>query len=170
MKYCVKCGEKVKDDAQFCPSCGAKIPESTEENRYRYGEQQTQYAYQDAGTGGPEYFDMNEVRQNKAMGVLSYLGILVLIPLLAGNKQSEYVRFHLNQGAVLFIISAIINILDDRGFFGISLFHLVDFGIFGLVLDFLSLILFIMMIVGIVSACRGTRTELPVVGQIRLIR
>ena len=104
------------------------------------------------------------------MGVLSYIGILVLIPLLAGNKQSEYVRFHLNQGAVLFIISAIVNILDEHGFFGISLFHLIDFGIFGLVLDLLNLILFIMMIIGIVSACRGTKVELPVIGQIRLVK
>ena len=104
------------------------------------------------------------------MGVLSYIGILVLIPLLAGNKQSEYVRFHLNQGAVLFIISAIVNILDEHGFFGISLFHLIDFGIFGLVLDLLNLILFIMMIIGIVSACRGTKVELPMIGQIRLVK
>lgn len=168
MKYCIKCGEKVNDDAQFCPGCGAKIPEGTEEKKQSYDGQQEQYTYQSAG--GPEYFRPENVRQNKAMGVLSYIGILVLIPLLAGNKQSEYVRFHLNQGAVLFIISAIVNILDEHGFFGISLFHLIDFGIFGLVLDLLNLILFIMMIIGIVSACRGTKVELPVIGQIRLVK
>lgn len=117
MKYCIKCGEKVNDDAQFCPGCGAKIPEGTEEKKQSYDGQQEQYTYQSAG--GPEYFHSEDVRQNKAMGVLSYIGILVLIPLLAGNKQSEYVRFHLNQGAVLFIISAIVNILDEHGFFGI---------------------------------------------------
>lgn len=167
MKYCIKCGEKVNDDAQFCPGCGAKIPEGTEKKQ-SYDGQQEQYTYQSAG--GPEYFRPEDVRQNKAMGVLSYIGILVLIPLLAGNKQSEYVRFHLNQGAVLFIISAIVNILDEHGFFGISLFHLIDFGIFGLVLDLLNLILFIMMIIGIVSACRGTKVELPVIGQIRLVK
>ena len=77
---------------------------------------------------------------------------------------------YLNQGAVLFIISAIVNILDEHGFFGISLFHLIDFGIFGLVLDLLNLILFIMMIIGIVSACRGTKVELPMIGQIRLVK
>ena len=33
MKYCIKCGEKVNDDAQFCPGCGAKIPEGTEEKK-----------------------------------------------------------------------------------------------------------------------------------------
>ena len=159
MKYCIKCGEKVNDDAQFCPGCGAKIPEGTEEKKQSYDGQQEQYTYQSAG--GPEYFHSEDVRQNKAMGVLSYIGILVLIPLLAGNKQSEYVRF---------IISAIVNILDEHGFFGISLFHLIDFGIFGLVLDLLNLILFIMMIIGIVSACRGTKVELPMIGQIRLVK
>nr|WP_296266020.1 zinc-ribbon domain-containing protein [uncultured Merdimonas sp.] len=168
MKYCVKCGERVGDDVQFCPSCGAKIPKGTEEKRQSYDGQQEEYGYQSAS--GPEYFRPEDVRQNKAMGVLSYIGVLVLVPLLAGNKQSEYVRFHLNQGAVLFIISAVVNILDEHGFFGVSLFHLVNFGIFSLVLDLLNLILFVMMIVGIVSACRGTRTELPVIGQIKLVK
>ena len=37
-------------------------------------------------------------------------------------------------------------------------------------LDLLNLILFIMMIIGIVSACRGTKVELPVIGQIKLVK
>ena len=40
MKYCIKCGEKVNDDAQFCPGCGAKIPEGTEEKKQSYDGQQ----------------------------------------------------------------------------------------------------------------------------------
>ena len=104
------------------------------------------------------------------MGALCYLNILILIPACSRWRHHDFVRFHLNQGAVLFIISAIVNILDEHGFFGISLFHLIDFGIFGLVLDLLNLILFIMMIIGIVSACRGTKVELPMIGQIRLVK
>ena len=54
MKYCIKCGEKVNDDAQFCPGCGAKIPEGTEEKKQSYDGQQEQYTYQSAG--GPDIF------------------------------------------------------------------------------------------------------------------
>ena len=25
MKYCVKCGAEIQDDAQFCPKCGQKV-------------------------------------------------------------------------------------------------------------------------------------------------
>ena len=60
------------------------------------------------------------------MGVLSYLGILVFVPLIAGNKQSPYVRFHTNQGLVLFIASVIVELLDGRWIWG---FHsMINFG------------------------------------------
>lgn len=107
---------------------------------------------------------------NKAMGVLSYLGILVLIPLLAGDKSSEYVRFHTNQGLVLFLVSIAVDILDGRWFWG---FHdWFDLGVLNLswALDILSLILFVFMIMGIVYACRGERRKLPVIGQIHLLK
>ena len=38
-----------------------------------------------------------DVQNNKVMAVLSYIGILVLIPILAA-KESPFARFHANQG------------------------------------------------------------------------
>lgn len=43
-----------------------------------------------------------DVQNNKAMGILSYLGILVLIPILAA-KDSPFARYHANQGLVLLL-------------------------------------------------------------------
>ena len=40
------------------------------------------YGYGSYGYGSQAYFDRSEVSRNKAMGVLSYIGILVLIPLI----------------------------------------------------------------------------------------
>ena len=100
MGYCVKCGAKVEDGIMICPQCGAQIPVMP-------GSYQPQYY----GTsyGSSEYFGQDEVRRNKAMGVLSYIGILVLIPLLAGDRRSEYVKHHMNQGIVLTILSVLVD-------------------------------------------------------------
>ena len=43
-----------------------------------------------------------DAEQNKVFGILAYLGILCLIPLLAA-KDSRFARYHANQGLVLFL-------------------------------------------------------------------
>ena len=39
---------------------------------------------------------------DKIMGILAYVGILVVVPLFAGGN-SKFVKYHANQGLVLFI-------------------------------------------------------------------
>lgn len=193
MAYCVKCGAKVNDGAEYCPQCGAKIPvmpgagqqqgsqqgDSYQQNGqqgYTYQQNNQQgyagqqnYSYQQNSQQG-EFFQQEDVRQNKVMGVLSYLGILVFVPLIVGNKQSPYVRFHTNQGLVLFIASIIVDLLDGRWFWG---FHsIINFGgsWFSWIFDICSLALFVYMIVGIVYACKGEKKELPLIGQIKILK
>lgn len=50
--------------------------------------------------------DEQDIRENKLWALLSYLGILVLIPLLA-KKDSKFAQFHAKQGLVLFIANLI---------------------------------------------------------------
>ena len=97
-----------------------------QDNQYGYQaggyQQDSQYGYQSGGYqqygyeaqryGSADFFDQSEVSRNKAMGVLSYLGILLLIPLLAGDKQSQYVKHHVNQGLVLFLASSLVDLLE----------------------------------------------------------
>ena len=52
-------------------------------------------------------FDPTDIQNNKAMGILSYIGLLVLIPIFAA-KDSKFARFHANQGLVLVIAQAIV--------------------------------------------------------------
>lgn len=47
-------------------------------------------------------FNTEDVNGNKVFGILAYIGILFLVPLFAA-KDSQYARFHTNQGLVLFI-------------------------------------------------------------------
>ena len=198
MAYCVKCGAKVNDGVQYGPQCGAKIPvmpgagqQQDSQQGYTYqqnGQQdytyqqnsQQGYTYQQNNQQGysgqqqngraGEFFQQDDVSQNKVMGVLSYLGILVFVPLIAGNKQSPYVKFHTNQGLVLFIASILVDLLDGRWLWG---FHsMINFGgsWFSWIFDICSLVLFVFMIVGIVYACKGERKELPVIGQIKILK
>lgn len=159
MTYCVKCGAMVSDDVRFCPQCGAEIP----------GTANTGDA-QNSGYTEDTYFHPEDVKKNKTMGVISYIGILVLIPLLAGDKRSEYVKFHANQGLLLFIVSAIVDLLDGNWIFGLH--SLINFSgsVFTWIFDILSFACFILMIVGIAAACKGEKKELPIIGKIRLVK
>lgn len=137
------------------------------------GYQQTshqQYGYQTQYYGTEEYFDQNEVRQNKGMGVLAYLGILVIIPLLAGDKRSEYVKHHVNQGLVLFILSSLVDLVEGEWVWGLhSIIHFGG-GIFSWVFDILGLVFLVLMVMGIVTACKGERKELPFIGKIKFFK
>lgn len=170
MAYCVKCGARVDDDCRFCTECGAEMPDTGAENNFRQNHAKectydSSYTYDQVDY----YFNEQEVKKNKAMGVLSYLGILVFIPIIAGDKRSQYVRFHANQGLVLFITNVIVDLLDGRWVYGLH--SLLNVGaVFETVFDVLGFVLFILMIVGIVSACKGERRELPGIGKIKILK
>lgn len=95
---------------------------------------------------------MNEQKeQPNLIAVLSYLGLLFLIPLLV-NKDDAFVQFHAKQGLVLFICeaaTAIFAFIPIIGWFGAPLLY-----IFWIVLS----------VIGIVNVAGGQRKELPLVG------
>ncbi len=96
-----------------------------------------------------------DVEKNKVNAVLSYLGILIIVPLLSEDaKKSEYAKFHMNQGLVLLIIWVV------GGFvFWIPL------------LSWLAAIAaFVLWVMGIVSAAQGTMKKLPIIGDVNLIK
>jgi uncharacterized membrane protein len=47
--------------------------------------------------------DDKDIQENKVIAALSYLGILVLVPLLA-RKESRFAQFHAKQGLVFLIL------------------------------------------------------------------
>ena len=86
------------------------------------------------------------------MGVLAYIGILVIIPLIV--SKDAFVKFHVKQGLVLFIIEIIISVL---GF---------SFYAFWGLINLLNLIVLILAIIGIVNVANHQEKELPGVGQL----
>ncbi len=146
MAVCSKCGAQIPDNTGVCPTCGA--PQENGANQQAY-------------VNGGNYMDPNDVQQNKVMAVLAYIGILFLVPLLAA-PNSQYARFHTNQGLVLFLFDIVVGILS-------AVLAFIPF--VGLIVSsLLSLGAFVLMILGIVNAATGKANELPLIGKIRIIK
>jgi uncharacterized membrane protein len=110
-----------------------------------------------AATGGPGIFtpDPADVDKNKVFGILSYLWILWLVPLLAA-KDSPFAKYHCNQGLVLFlawIATWVVNMV------------LVFIPILGWLIMFALIIgLLVLTIIGIINAANGVCKPLPLIG------
>lgn len=113
-------------------------------------------------------FDPQDIQNNKAMAILAYIGILVLIPLFAA-KESRFARYHTNQGLVLCIAEvaySILYMIVSTVILAISwrLYFLVT------IIGLLGLVFLVFMILGIVNAAGGKAKELPLIGKIRILK
>ncbi len=97
------------------------------------------------------------VESRTLMSVLAYIGILVLIPYFSGDaKKDEFVKFHTQQGMVLFVIEIALLVLSILVSMAVPMLS-----IFGTLIGFGLLIL---SVLGVVNAAKGEKKELPVVG------
>ncbi len=166
--FCPKCGKELSNDTKFCDACGA----STAETGNASGGTSFENKMKNLGNTADRTseFDSGDIERNKVLSLFSYLGILLLIPLLATNN-SKYARFHVNQGLILFIVeiawgvvSGILSVIF--GLTGVT--ALV--ALFSVVSGLVSLLLFVLAILGIVNAVTGKAKELPVIGKFRLLK
>jgi uncharacterized membrane protein len=95
----------------------------------------------------------SSVSHNTLMGVLSYLGILVIIPLLVA-KDDPFVKFHAKQGLVLLGIEIVVWVVFSFVWVMWLLGNLINLGVL------------VLAILGIVNAVRGEQKELPLVGSL----
>lgn len=102
----------------------------------------------------PPVGDQGDVEKNKGMAVLSYIGILCLIPLLAA-KESKFAQFHAKQGLVLFLFWVVLGIL-----YAVPGVNVVMFFIGWI----LWLLLAILAVMGIVYTLQGKYWKMPVFG------
>lgn len=118
------------------------------------GNSDTQNSSQSQNNSAPKdpVMDFTKNDNGTIMGVLSYMGPLVLIPYLM-NKDNEFVKFHTKQGLVLFGIEILVMIVG-------SMMYLWMLG------SLLNLATLILAIIGIVNVVQGQKKELPVVGSL----
>lgn len=161
MAFCEQCGTEMSDSANFCPSCGKARGAPSGQP----GTSQTQY--QD-----PESRDIED---NKVMAIFSY--ILFFIPLLTGDyKTSPFVKYHANQGIILFIASAIWGVI--QGILSMFIWFLritLHYRVFPTAVMFVfgSLVWMAfagLVIYGIVNAVQGKCKPLPLIGRFTIIK
>ncbi|WP_419520481.1 hypothetical protein [Hominenteromicrobium sp.] len=97
---------------------------------------------------------------------------MVLIPIFAA-RNSYFARFHANQGLVLFLFYACYSVLTRiiTNILNLAL-GFIPFvpGMISAALQFIGIIFFVLMILGIANAASGKVKELPFIGRIRLLK
>jgi uncharacterized membrane protein len=144
MKYCPQCGAQVEDNSVFCPTCG-----------YQFDVSQAPYtASKTTDTNNDQ-----DASSNRAFGILSYIGFLVFVSIF-GAKESPFAKFHANQGLWLFIGEVSISVLS-------SILQYIPFlRWFSWVLSPLWVVFVVFTILGIISAAKGEKRELPLIGKL----
>lgn len=165
MAFCGKCGQQVNEGVKFCPSCGAPMNVA----------QEPVFGKLNDTVDNTAQFTPQEIEEGKVMSILAYLGILVLVPILAG-KESKYIRFHANQGLLLClawvawviadgILSAVLRAILWRGLSLWELYRTTSW-----VLDLVYLVVGVLAIIGIINVLNGRAKELPFIGKYRILK
>ena len=177
MAFCRNCGTRVDEGVKFCPACGTQMEAASPEQQAQTqqappaGNQndfQAKFANLNNTADTTAEFDQADITNNKAMGILAYLGPLVFIPMFAA-KGSKFARFHANQGLTLFIacvawsivysiLNWIILAISWRLYFISSII-----GLF-------SLVFLVLAVLGIINAANGRAKELPVIGKFKILK
>lgn len=93
----------------------------------------------------------NEASKEKNVGMAIVAYILFFIPLLTDTKDDPFVKFHVKQGLLIFIGWVAVAFLSSLPF--IMFFAWI-----------LNLGLLILVVIGIINAAGGKKTQLPFVG------
>jgi uncharacterized membrane protein len=91
------------------------------------------------------------------MAFLSYLSILVIVPLVTDAKNDPFVKYHIKQGLALLIfevigwlIGGVIGFIPLLGWLIIELWWLTDI---------------VLIIIGLINVANGKEKPLPLIGQ-----
>lgn len=117
-------------------------------------------------------FDTADIQENRIFAGLSYLWLLFLLPLFV-CPRSRFAKFHANQGLLLFVLEAVINLLFTVA---IKIVGIIPFlgwifaVILGLIQGIINLILLVLVIYCLVKTLYGHAIEIPVIGKITIIK
>lgn len=168
MSFCKNCGSNLPDGATFCSSCGTPVEtQATAQQTVNPQPVQYQASYQQ-----PVNDDAADAQNNKAMGIIAYLGILCLIPLFAA-KQSKFAQYHARQGLTLLIFDVayiiVVRIIDAILWNALPWTMLGIYSVVSGLLSLAGVFFLVLMIIGIINAAKGECKELPIIGKIDFI-
>lgn len=96
----------------------------------------------------PENGGGKKVENNIVMGVIAY--ILFFVPLLTDAKDDPFVKYHVKQGLMVFLIALIAFIISPMIYF---------------VSWLVNLFVLVMVVLGIVNVVNNKKEPLPLIGQ-----
>lgn len=144
---CYNCGNEVTTEGTNCPFCGSPLsPAAGNQQGYN---QQTSNVYNSS----------NASIDPKTASIICYITwIGFLVALLASDKNHPFLKHHLNNALIILIG-------------GVALGLVCVIPILGwLAAAVGEVFLFVCAIMGIVGAINEQQTELPLIGQIKLIQ
>jgi uncharacterized membrane protein len=135
----------MEDGLKFCPSCGASVAGKSAKVAAEVKEIQA---------------DPNDAEQNKGMAIIAY--ILFFIPLLTGDhNKSPFVKYHTNQGLVLFLFSVGGSIVSS----------ILVFIVIGILLMFVvGIASLVFCVIGIINVVNGRMKPLPLIGKFEILK
>lgn len=163
MAFCGKCGNPLQENAQFCPNCGAAVAS----------------AQGHANMNPDAPVSENDVKENKPLAILAYIGPLALIPYL-GWKNSPFAQFHAKQGMNLLLVwvgYAIVALL--LGLIRVQTYvHVFGFPVpvmgspwWVILINWvLGLGIAALAVLGILNAVKGETKPLPIVGKWKIFK
>lgn len=163
MKYCTSCGNPLDDNAKFCSVCGTATATQTESQPKQERKDDFRDKIDDAINSFTNTADTtadypaDDIAKNKVMAVLSYIGLLVLVPLFLA-KESPFARYHTNQGLLLLIFHVIGSACGVIPFVG------------ALIAAVANILWLVMLVIGILNAIKGEAKELPIIGKYRILK
>ncbi len=96
-------------------------------------------------------------RNTQVIAAMSY--IIFFLPLLGENKKSSFAMYHANQGLLVLLTALGVNVIGSL---------IPIFGWF-LILPLGNIFVFVLVIMGILTALRGEKKELPFIGGFSLL-
>ena len=168
MATCKKCGIELEEGVKVCPACGWEVEEEKAEEAASESFEDTIKNLNDTPDSTDE-FDKKDIEDNKVMAILSYIGILFLIPLIAA-PNSKFARYHTNQGLVLFIADIIVGAAVSIIGTILAFIPIIGWIVATLVSLVAGIAILALIIVGIINAANGKAKELPVIGKFRILK
>lgn len=149
---------EVKAEPKAEPKTQQKAYTYKDEYEKRYGEEATPAAKVNTKYTSAANADEADVKANQLISFLCYFGPLFLIPYLL-KPESDFVKFHSNQGLLLLIASIAFEVVG-----GVMPFVGWVIGLLG------GLFVLACFLKGLINVYHGVKAELPVIGGFKLLK
>lgn len=116
----------------------------------------------------PPASDVPDEEENKVFAILSYIGVLFIVPLLAA-KNSKFAMFHANQGIILFITLLAAVITASILSFILGFVPIVGWMLIASIQVAYSAGYFVLLAMGVIHAATGKKEPLPYIGKYQII-